>query len=65
MVTGEGLVTEAVKVTTVPEVTEEPDESGPEEDDSVSVVAVVIWACATDAASMAMAAIIAPRRIAT
>jgi hypothetical protein len=57
MVTGEGLVTEAVKVTTVPAVTEEADRA--------SVVVVGVPARATGAASMAMIPIIVLRRIDT
>jgi hypothetical protein len=58
VVTGEPLLTEAVRVTTVPAVTEEADR--------VSVVVVAVpAACATGAASMVMIAVIALRRIDT
>ena len=58
VVTGEPLDTEAVRVTTVPAVTEE-------EGDTLSVVVVLVWACAAGAASRATIDIAMQRRIQT
>jgi hypothetical protein len=58
------LVTEAVRVTVVPAGTEEPEDKGPEFDDKASVVVVVVPAiCHSGAATIAMIATIALRRI--